>query len=163
MRQRLGLGAALLGEPKVLVLDEPANGLDPQGMRWLRDLLRAEARRGATVLVSSHVLSELALFADEVVVINRGRLVTQAPVDQLTDGAGVMIVATGDPAGLANRLEALGASVQRDGDERLVVHGLDGPAIGKAALDARIVLYELAPRRGSLEDAFLGLTESAPA
>jgi ABC-2 type transport system ATP-binding protein len=159
MRQRLGLGAAMLGEPGVLVLDEPANGLDPQGMRWLRDLLRWEASRGATVFVSSHVLSELALFADEVVVIDRGRLITQAPVADLTSGTvSETTVAAADPGALAEVLRQRGATVEPLGDARMVVRDLDAPTIGAVAFEAGIVLHELAPRSTTLEDVFLDLT-----
>ncbi|MGZ4126186.1 MAG: ABC transporter ATP-binding protein, partial [Actinomycetota bacterium] len=111
MRQRLGLAAAMLGEPHVLILDEPANGLDPQGIRWLRDLLRRFAADGNAVLVSSHVLAEIAQLADEAIVINRGRLVRQATVAELTSGSRRLRVVTPEPARLADALRERGLEV----------------------------------------------------
>lgn len=160
MRQRLGLAAALLGDPHVLILDEPANGLDPQGVRWLRDLLRHHASRGATVLVSSHLLAEMALIAEEVVVIREGRLVTHDRVANLTDAAAGATIAIRTPRApeLAEALRRAGATiVSCEGDE-LLVRTVDGPTVGRTALQAGIELHELAPRSASLEDAFLELT-----
>ena len=109
MRQRLGLGAALLGDPRILILDEPANGLDPQGIRWLRDLLRDFAAEGNAVLVSSHVLAEMAQLADEAIVISRGRLVRQAPIDELTSGSRRLRVVTPEDAPAGGRLRERGS------------------------------------------------------
>ncbi len=160
MRQRLGLAAALLGDPQVLILDEPANGLDPQGVRWLRGLLRHHANRGATVLVSSHLLAEMALIADEVVVIREGRLVTHERVAAITGAANgnAVVVRTPQPDRLATALAAAGAEVAPDGDGLLLIRSMDAPAIGRIALRAGVELHELTPRSASLEDAFLELT-----
>jgi ABC-2 type transport system ATP-binding protein len=157
MRQRLGLASALLGEPALLVLDEPANGLDPAGMRWLRDLLRAYAARGGAVLVSSHVLSELALFADEVVVLNRGRLVAHAPVaDLVSRGAERVFVASPDPR-LPRLLMENGGDVSPE-EGGVVVDGLSAALIGEAAAAAGIPLHQLRSEAATLEEVFLQLT-----
>jgi ABC-2 type transport system ATP-binding protein len=160
MRQRLGLAAALLGDPQVLILDEPANGLDPQGVRWLRDLLRHHANRGATVLVSSHLLAEMALIADEVVVIREGRLVTHDRVDAITGAANgnAVVVRTPRVDRLAAALNAAGAEITSGDDGRLTVRSLDAPSIGRIALQEGVELHELTPRSASLEEAFLELT-----
>ncbi len=156
MRQRLALAAALLGEPRILILDEPANGLDPQGMRWLRDLLRAEAVAGRTVLVSSHVLSEIAQTVDELVVIRRGKLVSQTSLDAFTAGAsGRSRVRAARLEELANHLRERGASVAPDGEDAVTVEGLAAEQIGELALARGIALHELAPQRESLEQRFL--------
>lgn len=158
MRQRLGLAVALVGAPQLLVLDEPANGLDPAGMHWLRALLRQEAARGAAVLVSSHVLAELALIADDVVVINHGRLVTQSPTADLVEaGAQRVRVASPRSDALAALIEARGARVEAS-DGALVATGLTAPAIGELAADAGIALHELRTELQSLEEVFLQLT-----
>jgi ABC-2 type transport system ATP-binding protein len=159
MRQRLALAAALLGEPQILILDEPANGLDPQGMRWLRDLLREQAAEGRTVLISSHLLAEVAQTADELVVIRDGKLVAKASLDEFTtaDG-GQMRVRASDPAGLAAGLSERGATVERAGDAALLVRASSGEEIGKLALELAIEIHELAPLRSSLEERFLEVT-----
>jgi ABC-2 type transport system ATP-binding protein len=165
MRQRLGLAAALLGDPRVLVLDEPANGLDPQGIRWLRDFLRSLAAEGRAVLVSSHVLAEVAQTAHEVVVISRGRSVAQAPLEELlATRAGGMRVAGPDVGRLAELLQAGGAAVDAAGDGTVVVHDLGGEEIGRAIAEHGIVISELSPVGSSLEEIFFELTgeESAP-
>jgi len=156
MRQRLGLAAALLGDPAVLVLDEPSNGLDPQGIRWLRDLLKARAGAGGTVFVSSHLLAEMELLADEIVVINRGRLVTTGPIEALRDAAAA--VGTPSPERLKSVLESAGASVQILDTDRLLVRGLSMAEIGNRAFEAGLPLHELSPHSGSLESLFLNLT-----
>jgi ABC-2 type transport system ATP-binding protein len=163
MRQRLALAAALLGEPRILVLDEPANGLDPQGMRWLRDLLRAQAEAGRTVLVSSHLLSEVAQTADELIVIRDGKLVAKASLDEFTSGSITqMRVRAADAGTLASALRERGGTVQPD-DDGLLVSGIGGEAIGAAALAAGIAIHELAPLRSSLEERFLEVTgEESP-
>jgi ABC-2 type transport system ATP-binding protein len=159
MRQRLALAGALLGEPRALVLDEPANGLDPLGIRWLRDFLRSCADRGCAVLVSSHVLSEIAQLADEVVVIGRGRLLAQAPVTELTARAGGVIeVRTPEADRLAELLRARGAAVEREGDAVLVASGATNEQVGALAAEHGIPIHGMAERGPSLEDVFLELT-----
>ncbi|UGS37880.1 ABC transporter ATP-binding protein [Capillimicrobium parvum] len=161
MRQRLHLAAALLGDPSVLVLDEPANGLDPQGIRWLRETLRRLASEGRTVLVSSHVLSEVAQTADDVVVIARGRLVDQGPVAKLAAGpAQAVIVRAAELTGLAAALESVGAVVERN-DGWLRVREADAPKVGELALATGVALHALYEERQSLEDVFLKLTSEA--
>jgi ABC-2 type transport system ATP-binding protein len=159
MRQRLALAAALLGEPRILILDEPANGLDPQGMRWLRDLLREQASEGRTVLISSHLLAEVAQTADELVVIRDGKLVAKASLDEFTSTeVSQMRVRSSDPEALAGGLTRRGAAVDRDGDAGLLVRGISGEEIGALALEQGIAIHELAPLRSSLEERFLEVT-----
>jgi ABC-2 type transport system ATP-binding protein len=162
MRQRLGLAATLLGDPRVLVLDEPANGLDPQGIRWLRDFLRSMATEGRTVLVSSHVLAEVAQTVDDVVVIHRGRLVDQGPVGRLTAGGNVR-VRTPRPAELQAALERAGLAATAAPDGALSVATPDAARVGDVAFAAGVPLHELTPTATSLEEAFLALTTDAPA
>ena len=159
MRQRLGLASALIGDPRILVLDEPANGLDPEGIRWLRDFLRGLAAEGRTILLSSHVLSEVAQTVDDVVVIAEGRLVVHAPLNQLTDSTGSRVrVRTPEPEALADAIRATTSRViARDGDE-LLVAGAAQEAIGQLAFERGVVLYGLAAEADSLEDVFLNLT-----
>ena len=159
MRQRLGLAATLLGDPRVLILDEPANGLDPQGIRWLRDFLRSLAAEGRTVLVSSHVLAEVAQTVDDVVVIHRGRLVDQGPVSRLTAG-GHVVVRSPRASDLRGALEQAGLGVTVDGDW-LVVKADDPARVGDIAFSAGVPLHELTTRATSLEEAFLALTSDA--
>jgi ABC-2 type transport system ATP-binding protein len=155
MRQRLALAAALLGDPRILILDEPANGLDPQGMRWLRDLLRAQAAEGRTVLVSSHVLSEVDQTAEELIVIRGGKLVSQTSLAEFTgSGALPSRVRAADPERLGAALAARGGRVERD-EDALLVAGLGGKEIGDLALAEGIAIYELAPQRSTLEERFL--------
>jgi ABC-2 type transport system ATP-binding protein len=170
MRQRLALAAALLGDPHILILDEPANGLDPQGMRWLRDLLKAQAAEGRTVLVSSHVLSEVAQTADELILIRNGALVAQTTLAEFTAGGrAAMRVRAADPEALATALGERGGTVGHDEDGALLVEGMSGEEIGGLALERGIALYELAAQRSSLEARFLevmgedgGAEETAP-
>lgn len=157
MRQRLGFAGALLGDPPVLVLDEPANGLDPQGIHEMRDLLRARAAKGHTVLVSSHLLSEVELLADDLVVLNRGRLVTAGSMSELQEEATLVRASASER--LQDLLGAEGAAVERDGDG-LVVRGMPIEEIGQRAFDAGIVLHELSPHAGSLEERFLQWTSN---
>ena len=157
MRQRLGLATALLGNPDLLILDEPANGLDPAGIRWLRSFLTGFASSGRTVLVSSHVLSEVALFAHEVVVINRGTLIHQTSVDRLTAGTTVT-VRSPHLERLRPALLARGATVHPDGDHGLEITGLPVEHVGELAAQEHVVLHELTPRTQTLEDVFLDLT-----
>ncbi|HVQ59887.1 MAG TPA: ATP-binding cassette domain-containing protein [Solirubrobacterales bacterium] len=156
MRQRLALAAALLGEPRTLILDEPANGLDPQGMRWLRDLLRAQAAEGRTVLVSSHVLSEVAQTADELILIRGGKLVSQTTLAEFTAAdAGWVRVRAVRLDELARGLGEGKATVRRDEEGALLVEGASAEEIGELALSLGIALHELAPQRSSLEERFL--------
>ena len=159
MRQRLGLAAALLGDPEVLVLDEPANGLDPEGVRWLRGLVRGLADQGRTVLVSSHVLAEVAQTVDQVVIIDRGRLVAQSTLAALTAGADRTVrVRTPQPEALRDLLVAGGAVVTLDGPDQLVVAGATTEQVGQAAAAGGVVLHEMRFERSNLEDVFLELT-----
>jgi ABC-2 type transport system ATP-binding protein len=158
MRQRLGLAAALLGDPEVLVLDEPANGLDPQGIRWLRDFLRSLASEGRTILVSSHVLSEVAQTVDDVVIVHRGRLVRQAAMAEVEAmAAGSTSVRSPDAERLAALLAASGLESHALGDGRLVVVA-PPERVGEIAAANAIVLHELATERATLEEVFLELT-----
>jgi ABC-2 type transport system ATP-binding protein len=157
MRQRLSVAAALLGEPELLVLDEPANGLDPEGIRWLRNFLRSFADGGGTVFVSSHVLAEVSQLADEVVIIHRGKLVAHQPVVELiAQAAGATRVRSPRAAALLERLRAAGIDAEADG-ERLAVHA-PPERVGDLAAEAGIPLHELVADTGSLEEAFLELT-----
>ena len=157
MRQRLGLAAAMLGDPEVLVLDEPANGLDPAGIRWLRDLLRALAAQGRTILVSSHVLAEVAQTVDRVVIIHRGRLIQQASIAEVLAGAhGATRVRTPDAARLQELLAAEGVEVN-DADGALLVD-LPPERVGEIAAQHGVVLHELTVERATLEEVFLELT-----
>ena len=159
MRQRLGLAAALLGDPSVLVLDEPANGLDPQGIRWLRDFLRSLAAEGRAVLVSSHVLAEVAQTADEVVVIARGRSVAQAPLrDLLATGRGGTRVAGPDVERLAGLLRDDGAEVEGAGDGAIVVHDRSGEQVGRVIAQNGVVISSLGEVSSTLEEIFFELT-----
>jgi len=163
MRQRLGLAGALLGDPELLILDEPANGLDPEGVRWLRNFMRSFAADGKTVLVSSHVLAEVQQTVDQVVIINKGRLVAFEPLAGLTAhlGGGVRVRAPGAHR-LQQELEREGIrATLLDGDE-LLVEGESSARIGELAFAAGIPLHELVPRASSLEDVFLELTTEEP-
>jgi ABC-2 type transport system ATP-binding protein len=160
MRQRLALAGALLGDPPVLVLDEPATGLDPAGMAWLRRLLRAWAAQGRTVLFSSHVLAEVELVADRVVIIDRGRVVREGTTAELRGTERAIVVRTPDGARLGRIAEREGWRVRRDGHDRLVIHGASATDVGRAAARDGIVLAELStePPAGRLEELFLELT-----
>ena len=160
MRQRLGIAAALLGDPEHLILDEPVNGLDPDGIQWLRRFLRTLADEGRTVFLSSHLMSELALTADHVVVIGAGRLLADAPIhDILRDHAARSVTVRASERGdeLARRLADLGASARRDGD-RFVVTGASAEYVGEVAAAHAIPLAELTSAERSLEDVFHELT-----
>jgi ABC-2 type transport system ATP-binding protein len=162
MRQRLSLAGALLGDPSALVLDEPANGLDPQGIRWLRDFLRAEAGRGRIVLVSSHVLAEMAQTVDEVVVISHGRLVAQGTLEELTRGTEAPIwVRSPEAERLRTALaakEGVTAEAAEAGEDWLAVRGGSLELVGTTAADEGIPVFELYRPRQSLEHVFLELT-----
>ena len=158
MKQRLALSAALLGEPEVLVLDEPANGLDPAGVAWLRSFLRSFADNGGAVLISSHILAEVAEVADRVVVIDHGRMVHEGPTGDLTAGGSVVIVRSPDAPRLRPALEAEGATVT-DAEGALEVSGLAIERVGELAARDGLILHELRTRVHTLEQAFLSLTE----
>jgi ABC-2 type transport system ATP-binding protein len=158
MRQRLGLAAALLGDPEVLVLDEPANGLDPQGIRWLRDFLRTLAGEGRTILVSSHVLAEVAQTVDEVVIIHRGKLIQQAAIAELEAmAAGSTTVRSPEADRLATLLSGANLDVRSGGDGRLSVSA-PPEQVGELAAANGVVLHELSVERATLEEVFLELT-----
>jgi ABC-2 type transport system ATP-binding protein len=167
MRQRLGLATALLGDPEVLVLDEPANGLDPQGIRWLRDFLRAQATDGRTVLVSSHVLAEMAQTVDEVVVISRGRLVAQGSLDELTAGTEAPVwVRSPEHERLRTALAAQNGITAEPGEAAggwLAVRGASLETVGTTAAENGIAVFELYRPRQSLENVFLELTSGTEA
>jgi ABC-2 type transport system ATP-binding protein len=163
MHQRLGMAAALLGDPPVLLCDEPVNGLDPEGIQWMRNLLRALAGEGRTVFVSSHLMSEMALMADHVIVVGRGRLLADTSVSELTQRAtaGAVTVRTPTPMELATALRDAGAAVHTGDDAALEVTGLSAAGIGDLAQHLGLALHELSPRQASLEAAFLDLTRDA--
>jgi ABC-2 type transport system ATP-binding protein len=159
MRQRLGIATALIGDPEVLILDEPANGLDPAGIRWMRDLLRGYADRGGTVLLSSHLLHEIEVIADDIVMIGNGRIVAQGTKSELLHAPG-SVVRSADLSSLQRALDELGitASVSEDGALRTDV---DPPLVGKVALEAGVALTELRTADAGLEDLFLELTAAS--
>ena len=162
MRQRLSLAGALLGDPSALVLDEPANGLDPQGIRWLRDFLRAEAGRGRTVLVSSHVLAEMAQTVDEVVVISHGRLVAKGTLEELTRGVAAPVWVRSPEAerlrGALASKDGVTAEPAAAGPDWLAVSGASLEVVGTTAAEEGIPVFELYRPRQSLEHVFLELT-----
>ena len=159
MRQRLGIAAALLGDPGVLLFDEPVNGLDPDGVRWIRELMRALAAEGRTVLISSHLMSEMALTADRLIVIGRGRLIADTSVRELAERfrQGVLVRSPRAPE-LSAVLVSAGATVNAGPAGELTVHGLEVEAIGDLAASQGIPLYEVTQRTASLEDAYMALT-----
>ncbi|MET0459810.1 MAG: ATP-binding cassette domain-containing protein [Ilumatobacteraceae bacterium] len=162
MRQRLGIAAALLGDPEVLILDEPTNGLDPPGIRWVRDLVRAQAERGRAVLISSHLLAEIAQSVDDVVVIAEGRLRASGPLDAVLGGGGAeaTYVRTTAPDALRQRLTERSLAVLAEGPDGLVVQDASPERVGAIAAEHGVALVELRPQQRSLEDAFLALTGS---
>jgi ABC-2 type transport system ATP-binding protein len=163
MGQRLGIAAALLGDPEVLLFDEPVNGLDPDGIRWVRNLLRGLASEGRTVFVSSHLMSEMALTADEVIIIGKGRLIAQLPTSELLAQSSQRFVRVRSPEiGLLQaKLDHEGAVTTVEDDGSLSVRGLDEEAIGELAATIPVVLHELAPQSASLEEAYMELTEDS--
>ncbi|WP_242900698.1 ABC transporter ATP-binding protein [Actinomadura terrae] len=163
MRQRLGISAALIGDPGVLIFDEPVNGLDPEGIRWIRDFMRSLAREGRAVLVSSHLMSEMAQTADHLVVIGRGRLIADTGMSEFlrANGEGTVLVRTPEPGSFALRLTAAGATVRDGPESALIVSGMSGEEIGRLAAYHGVVLSELSPQQPSLEDAFMELTKDA--
>jgi ABC-2 type transport system ATP-binding protein len=160
MRQRLGIASALLADPRVVMLDEPINGLDPEGILWVRNLLKGLAREGRTVFVSSHLMSEMALTADHLIVIGKGKLIADIGVRDLVRGASSSAVRVRSPhaARLAEIVAGPEVRVRSLGTELIEVRGAEAEDIGAAALVSGIVLHELAPRQASLEDAFMELT-----
>ena len=159
MRQRLGLAAALLGDPELLILDEPANGLDPAGVRWLRDFLRDFAAGQRTVLISSHVLAEVAQTVDDVIIINHGKLVAEASLEELTRRAsGSVHVRTPEPARLEDALARAGIRFSAGHDHALLVYEATAEQIGDIAFGAGVPVHELGAENSSLEEIFLSLT-----
>jgi ABC-2 type transport system ATP-binding protein len=163
MGQRLGIAAALLGDPATLIFDEPVNGLDPEGIVWLRNMFKAFAAEGRAVLVSSHLISEMALAADHLVVIGRGKLIADSDVaDFLRSASGdTVLIRTDNPAAVRRELAARGGDVTEEPDGSILVTGLQPVEIGQAAASSGSVLYELTPQRVSLEEAFMELTADA--
>ena len=164
MAQRLGVAAALIGDPGVLLLDEPVNGLDPEGILWIRTLLRRLAEEGRTVFVSSHLMSEMALTADHILVIGRGRLIADATTREIVEGAatgGRARLVTPDNTAFRQLLEQHAAVVVVEPDGALSVDGLTSAQIGELARDNRLAIYELTAHQASLEEAFMALTRDS--
>ncbi|MFI6479324.1 ABC transporter ATP-binding protein [Nonomuraea sp. NPDC050663] len=160
MGQRLGIAVALLGDPKVLLFDEPVNGLDPEGIKWIRELMRGLAGENRTVLVSSHLMSEMAQTADHLVVIGKGRLIADIGIAEFVRQGSNVLVRADDAEQLTPRLVEAGGTVQRGTDGSFIVTGLEARRIGEAALAAGVVLTELTPQR-SLEQAYMDLTRDS--
>jgi len=163
MGQRLGIATALLGDPGTLLLDEPVNGLDPEGVRWIRQLLRSLAEEGRSVLISSHLMSEMALTADRLIVVGRGRLIAEGSVDDIVrrSSTGHVRVDSAEPERLRLLLAGRGADVSTQADGTFAVTALEARDIGTIAATAGIALYELSSRSASLEEAFMELTRDA--
>jgi ABC-2 type transport system ATP-binding protein len=162
MAQRLGIAAALLGDPGVLIFDEPVNGLDTEGIRWVRDLMRRLAAEGRTVLVSSHLMSEMELTADQLLVIGQGRLLADTTMRDLLErnAQAATLVRSPHWERLRELLEGQGARLQPDRQGRWQVHGPDAAAIGRLAADHGIALHELTPRRSTLEEVYVRMTDT---
>jgi ABC-2 type transport system ATP-binding protein len=160
MSQRLGIAAALLGDPQVLMFDEPVNGLDPEGIRWIRNLMQALAAEGRTVFVSSHLMSEMESTAQDIIVIGRGKLIANTTIDKFIaeNSTGTVKVRTPQVDALAQAVAAAGGTATSGGDETLVVQGLSTDQVGDAAFSAGVRLHELSTHRASLEQAFMELT-----
>ena len=163
MRQRLGIAAALLGDPRTLILDEPVNGLDPEGVQWVRQLVRALAAEGRTVFLSSHLMSEMSQTADQLLVIGRGRIIAAGSVQQVIDSVTGDTVRVRSPhAGdLATALTADGATVTSLEAGTFEVSGTTTERVGEVAFNSGLLLHELSPRRASLEEAYMSLTQDA--
>ncbi|WP_327355087.1 ABC transporter ATP-binding protein [Streptomyces sp. NBC_01304] len=163
MGQRLGIAAALLGDPQTIILDEPVNGLDPEGVLWIRNLLKSLAADGRTVFVSSHLMSEMALTAEHLIIIGRGRLLADTTVDAFvrSSGAGTLKVVTPEAARLADLLAGPGIEVLPETPGTLQIRGTDGEHIGHTAAAHGIPLFELTPQTASLEQAFMDLTHDS--
>jgi ABC-2 type transport system ATP-binding protein len=163
MGQRLGIASALLGDPSTLILDEPVNGLDPEGIRWVRDLLKGLAAEGRTVFVSSHLMSEMALTAEHVIVVGRGRLIADVSVAELVQGAssGVVLVRSPDAAQLREVLAGPEISITSTEPTVLSVTGMPAARIGEIARNFGLVLHELTPQQASLEEAYMTMTQGS--
>jgi ABC-2 type transport system ATP-binding protein len=163
MGQRLGIASALLGDPQTLILEEPVNGLDPEGVLWVRNLAKHMAGQGKSVFLSSHLMSEMAQTADHLIVIGRGRIIADAPIAQILAGSqqAKVRVRTADVAGLSRLLSGNGVQVQCDENETLEVTGVDSRHIAQLALDNHVLVYELTPLTTSLEEAYFDLTKDA--
>ncbi len=163
MGQRLGIASALLGDPGTLLLDEPVNGLDPEGILWIRNLLKALAAEGRTVLVSSHLMSEMAVTATELVVVGRGRLIASGSVQELIHQAsgGVVVVRSHQADQLAALLAGEGRNIERPRPDTLQVSGMDSESVGLVAARERIPLIELTPQQATLEEAFMEITRDS--
>lgn len=162
MGQRLGIATALLGDPQTVILDEPVNGLDPEGIRWVRGLLRGLAAEGRTVLVSSHLMAEMALTAEHVLVIGRGRLVADLPTGELIGRtAGAVLVRSPQPGDIAAQVRQAGGSVEETDNGALRISGLTAAQVGELAFEAGLRLHELTTEPASLEEAFMELTRDA--
>jgi ABC-2 type transport system ATP-binding protein len=163
MGQRLGIASALLGDPATLLLDEPVNGLDPEGIVWIRNLLKTLAAEGRTVFVSSHLMSEVALTATDLIVVGRGRLIASGSVEELIhrSSTGVVVVRTGEADRLAGLLAGDGRQITRIGPDTLHVGGMDSAAIGLVAAREAVPLIELTPQHATLEQAFMEITRDA--
>jgi len=161
MGQRLGIAAALLGDPQTVILDEPVNGLDPEGVVWVRNLVKYLASEGRTVFLSSHLMSEMAVTADHLIVIGRGRIIADAPIQEIVNGKGQgrTRVRTDQPDHLVRLLAGTGVSVQVQDNELLEVTGLEPKHIARTALDNHVMIYELTPLQASLEEAYMELTK----
>ncbi|MCC3268813.1 ATP-binding cassette domain-containing protein [Arthrobacter gengyunqii] len=160
MGQRLGIAAALLGDPQTLILDEPVNGLDPEGVKWVRYLVRGLAAEGRTIFISSHLMSEMAVTADHLIVIGRGRILADAPIDEVIAGSTreSILVRTDDADALTAAVGSAGVEVHRQAEDQLEILGLTTRSIAEAALSRGILITELTPQQVSLEDAYMELT-----
>jgi ABC-2 type transport system ATP-binding protein len=163
MGQRLGIAGALLGDPGILMFDEPVNGLDPEGILWIRNLMKALAAEGRTVFVSSHLMSEMENTADHLIVIGRGRLISDCTVQEFiaANSRQSVRVRTPEPDALAKAVAAVGGTAREDGDGLMVVSGLTVSQVGDLAFENAVRLHELAPAQASLEQAFMELTASS--
>ncbi len=160
MGQRLGIAAAMLGDPQTLILDEPVNGLDPEGVKWVRYLVKGLAAEGRTVFISSHLMSEMAVTADHLIVIGRGRILADAPIDEVLTGGQKerVLVRTDDADALAAAVGSPGVQVQRQSEEELEIIGLSARSIAEAAFSRGILITGLIPQQETLEDAYMELT-----
>ncbi|GAA2080489.1 ABC transporter ATP-binding protein [Actinomadura alba] len=163
MGQRLGIAVALLGDPSVLILDEPVNGLDPEGILWIRNLMKQLASEGRTVFVSSHLMNEMAVTAEHLIVIGRGQLIADCSTEEFIERSTkqIVVVRSPDAEGLVGAITAEGGTATANGDGMLTVTDLDAARVGQLAAAGGFVLHELTPRRGSLEEAFMELTKES--
>lgn len=162
MSQRLGIASALLGDPPVLLFDEPVNGLDPEGIRWFRTLMKQLANEGRTILVSSHLMSEMQATADHVIVIGKGKLVADAPIASVVNGSGSVVrFRSSHLPKFRELLESEGATVTPESDSSALIAGLEPQAIGELAFRHQVPVFELAPQTQSLEDAYMALTQES--